>query len=212
MISYILNLIISFKTKFYNREFSKIVGGIRNKNELSMSNDEATQLYLIVKYTNNIVGDIAEVGVYKGASAKIICMAKKLKKLYLFDTFKGLPKISKYDEKEKYFEAQYISDYKEVKKYLSIYKNVYIYKGIFPQTAKAIKNNTFSFVHLDVDIYKSTLDSLKFFYSKMNKGGIIMSHNYGNSRGVRKAFNDFFKTRSVSITKLPGSYCFVIKK
>jgi len=35
-------------------------------------------------------GDYAEVGVYRGSCAKIICEAKGDERLYLFDTFEGL--------------------------------------------------------------------------------------------------------------------------
>ena len=34
---------------------------------------------------------MAEVGVYQGVSAKLICEAKGDKELHLFDTFEGLP-------------------------------------------------------------------------------------------------------------------------
>jgi len=43
-------------------------------------------------------GDIAEVGVYQGGSAKLICEARNENKvLYLFDTFEGLPTPGKFD-------------------------------------------------------------------------------------------------------------------
>ena len=42
---------------------------------------------MAVKATRKLSGDIAEVGVYRGGSAMIICEAKGNKKLHLFDTF-----------------------------------------------------------------------------------------------------------------------------
>ena len=50
----------------------------------------------------------------------------------------------------------------------------------------------FSFVHLDVDLYQSTKDGLAWFYPRLNRGGILISHDYSNADGVRKAFDEFF--------------------
>lgn len=45
-------------------------------------------------------------------------------------------------------------------------ENIIIKKGFFPDTAVDIED-TFCFVHLDMDIYQSTMDGLHFFWSKM---------------------------------------------
>jgi O-methyltransferase len=44
-------------------------------------------------------------------------------------------------------------------------------KGLFPHTAEAVKDKVFGFVHLDVDLYESTLAGLKFFYPHLFPGG-----------------------------------------
>ena len=46
---------------------------------------------MAAKITGKVTGDIAEVGVYKGGSAKIICSAKGDRHLHLFDTFAAFP-------------------------------------------------------------------------------------------------------------------------
>ena len=52
-----------------------------------------------------------------------------------------------------------------VENYLSNYKNIYCYKGKFPETSEPIKNKKFSFVHLDVDLFQSTIDCFRIFLS-----------------------------------------------
>ncbi len=47
--------------------------------------------------TEKIKGELAEVGVYKGGSAKLICEAKGNSILHLFDTFEGLPNVGEND-------------------------------------------------------------------------------------------------------------------
>lgn len=102
------------------------------------------ELNNISEYTiKTQTGSIAEVGVYKGDSARAICESKGERKLYLFDTFEGLPDILTQDDK--YFEVgAYKSDYEDVKKMLEEYPNVHIIKGVFPETADVVKDELFS--------------------------------------------------------------------
>jgi hypothetical protein len=165
-------------------------------------------IYTFAKSQTDLEGDFAEVGVFKGTSARLICEAKGDKTLHLFDTFEGLPKVDKIDKKFK--DNLYSADFEHVKKKLSKYSNVRFYKGLFPKTALPIEKTKFSFVHLDVDIYSSTQVCVEFFYPRMVKGGIIISHDY-HAEGVRKAFVEFFKNKSEKIIELPMSQCMVIK-
>ena len=170
-----------------------------------------SELFLVHSFAKNqihIEGDYAEVGVFKGSTSKAICEAKQDKHFYIFDTFGGLPEISKVDERFK--TGMFDSSFERVKKKLSKYKNVHIFKGTFPETGTEIKNKKFAFVHLDVDIYKSTIECLDFFYDRMSKGGIIISHDY-HTKGVKKAFNEFFENKPEHIIQLPMSQCMIIK-
>ena len=49
------------------------------------------------------------------------------------------------------------------------------------------------FVNLDMDLYKPTLEGLKFFWPKMVKGGIILIHDFFSTgyAGVNKAIEQF---------------------
>ena len=51
-------------------------------------------IYSLAKAQSKRPGDFAEVGVYQGGSARVICEAKGSKRLRLFDTFSGLPEDS----------------------------------------------------------------------------------------------------------------------
>lgn len=159
-----------------------------------MSDPDAYQIYTAVKKTEKIEGDIAEVGVYKGGSAKLIREITK-KPLHLFDTFEGLPDLSKHDNPEHFHKGEYSSSLEGVKNYLKNYSNISFYKGLFPATAEPVKNKKFSFVHLDVDLYESTINCLKFFYPRMSRGGVIISHDYPGAKGVKKAFDEFFEDK-----------------
>ena len=188
----------------------ELIRRIKNETEMLMHDHEAYNIYMAVERTAKIKGSIAEVGVYRGGSAKLICEAKKNKNLYLFDTFAGLPKLSARDNLKQFHRGQYVASFDKVKDYLKLYKKVYFYKGLFQNTVRALRCKKFSFVHLDVDIYQSTLDCLKFFYPRMCKGGIIISHDYLNSRGVKKAIDSFFANKPEPIIEI-GQQCMVVK-
>jgi len=187
-----------------------LIGKIKKEKDMLLSDSEAYQVFMVVERTQKVKGDIAEVGVYRGGSAKLICEAKKDKSLHLFDTFEGLPNVDEIDAPQ-FHVGEYPASLDGVKNFLSGYKNVYFYKGVFPATAEPIKNKNFSFVHLDADIYKSTLNCLKFFYPRMTRGGIIISHDYISSSGVRKAFDEFFQNKPEPIIEAAVSQCLVVK-
>lgn len=182
---------------------------IRQEYDLKMENCEACTIYSAVKSTDKLSGDIAEVGVYRGGSAKVICQAKGDRNLHLFDTFEGLPHDS---EADWFFsKGDYSANYEDVRREFAKERNVHLYKGLFPDTAGPISDRTFSFVHLDVDLYSSTLACLNFFYDRMEKGGIMISHDYGYHEGVKKAFTEFFKDKPEVVVRLVGSQCIVTK-
>jgi len=172
---------------------------------------EMIQIYNCVLSTKQLPGDLAEVGVYMGRSARLICEAKGNKTLHLFDTFEGLPKTTLVDDNAISREKMYSANLDSVRTYLSNYDNITYNQGIFPETAIPVKNKTFAFVHLDVDLYQSTFESLSFFYPRMVVGGIILSHDYSTLTSVKDAFTEFFKDKKELVVELSTSQCMVIK-
>jgi O-methyltransferase len=197
----------------HRRRVIDLINRIKNEKEMLLRNNEAYQLFVAVNAVAKIPGDIAEVGVYQGGSAKLICEAKGKKPLHLFDTFEGLPRVDKHNHID-FSQGQYRASFEGVKNYLQKYERVYLHKGVVPQSAEGVKNNKFSFVHLDVDIYSSTRDCLQFFYPKVTKGGLILSHDFvfgDRDKGVSKAFLEFFDDKPEPVIELAGSQCLVTK-
>lgn len=212
-IVYLLNkmngVVLFYNTEEQQKVFS-LIKAVKNENHLLLSDNEAYQIYMAVKKTSKIDGNIAEVGTYMGASAKIVCEAKGKKHLYLFDTFEGLPKSTFWDTNTHFREGDFKATYDYVKDYLKKYENISLHKGFFPDTATPIENEKFSFVHIDVDLYESTLACINFFYERMSKGGIIISHDY-DEPGVRKAIDDFFENKPELVIELPICQCLIVK-
>ena len=187
---------------------------IMQEGRLRQAYEEAYSLCMALKSVENILGDVAEVGTYQGGSAKLLLETMKGKKrLYVFDTFNGLPPMSNFDTDDDLGQGYFKESVEAVKAYLSRYRKVKVYKGLFPaETGKLIRNNRFSFVHLDVDLYQGTLDSLKFFYSRINRGGMILIHDYVNIQGVKRAVNEFFESKPEIINVFCGTHCMIVKQ
>ena len=115
----------------------------------------------------------------------MICAAKGDRPLHLFDTFEGLPPATRQDGNV-HREHQYACSLESVREYLSAFPNVSFYKGLFPDTSGPVENLRFSFANFDVDLYEGTLACLRFFYPRMNPGGIMLSHDYSILSGVAK--------------------------
>ncbi len=159
----------------------------------------------------NIPGDIAEVGVFKGETAKLIHHLMPERSLFLFDSFSGLPAQIIREDCDGTVRPQTVrfdqTSKAQVKKHIKGNSHVDIREGIFPETAKGLEKNIFAFVHLDADLYQSTLDGLQFFYPRLSAGGSILIHDYNhNWEGVRKAVDEFERTVPEQFVELIDMY------
>ena len=210
----------AFVTYFWDKEQAERIAYIKNLyggSPMDTTMSEALQIYNAVCATSKIMGAMAEVGVHKGGTARIISVARResAKALHLFDTFgEGLPQPSEHDDynwKKHAFKISE-SEFDAIKDAFASANNVHFHRGLFPvDTGHAVKDKRFSFVNLDVDLYQSTKDSLEFFYPRLNKGGIIISHDYRGSSGVTKAFDEFFVNKTEPVVELSTSQCLVVK-
>lgn len=169
---------------------------------------EGCQLISALRATKCIDGDIAEVGTARGGSARLIAEYAGGKTIHVFDTFEGLPEPGVKDVG--FSKSAYACSLEDVQKYLKDLP-VEFHKGLFPNSAVSIQACRFSFVHLDVDLYQSTLDCLGFFYPRLNPGGIIISHDYVSAEGVNLAFAEFFADKPEAPIELIGYQAMVVK-
>jgi O-methyltransferase len=177
--------------------------------ESLLTGNEAFFLYSLARAQRALEGAMAELGVFQGSSAQIICEAKKDCLLYLFDTFSGLPEPN---EIESRFlrRGQFSASLPAVQGLLEAYANVRFHPGIFPQSAKGMDGVRFSLVHLDADLYSSTVAGLEFFYPRMVPGGIIITHDYSTLPGVARAFAEFLKEKPETVIELPTTQAMIV--
>jgi O-methyltransferase len=182
-----------------------LVRQVARERRMLLHPQEAFTLLALARMQAALDGDMAEVGVYRGASAKLICSAKGPRTFWGFDTFSGLQDVSSEDKHwgMSYFKSgQFAASQQEVADYLAPFDDVRLVPGYFPESAGDAAERRFSFVHLDVDTYASTLSSLRFFWPRMVAGGIIVTHD-SHAQGVAKAVAEFLEesnARSFSTT------------
>lgn len=156
----------------------------------------------------NIAGACAEVGVFRGESAKIINHFFGDRKLHLFDTFEGFApsdvaiehNLGRQDVKE----GQFCDTSVELVMNLMEYPGeVIIHKGIFPDTAKSLAEQ-FCFVRIDMDLYAPTAEALKIFSPLMSAGGVILIHDYFGDHypAIKKVVREFVKEHP-KLRKIP---------
>jgi len=171
-------------------------------------------LYQFCKQIAFFKGDIAEVGVFKGGTARLLaeCVERQDKNIHLFDTFEGIPHsnpkldiVRQGDFKDTSLES--------VKSLLSGFKNIHFHQGCFPESAKSSEGLRFSLAHIDVDIYKSVIDCCVFFYPRMEKGGIMVFDDYGHvcCPGAKTAVDEFFADKAEKPFYLPTGQCIAIR-
>lgn len=156
---------------------------------------------------NSVSGAFAELGVHKGETARAIHHMDEDRTFYLFDTFEGFKKEDLALEKQTddRFKQETFADtsVETVLRYMDGNDNLHFRPGFFPETSTGLESETFAFVHIDADLYAPTIAALKFFYPRLNKGGIIIVHDYNHDwEGIPKAINEFLATIPESLIEL----------
>jgi len=174
----------------------------------------AHMLYQFASHAAHLPGAAAEVGVYRGGSAKLLArvLSGANKTVHLFDTFAGMPTT---DEKLDFHRTGDFADTSlaAVQKYLAACQNVAFHAGLFPDTAAPLENEQFCFAYIDVDIHASVRAACEFFHHRLVSGGILLFDDYGQLTcpGARRAVDDFFAATPESPCYLPTGQCFILK-
>jgi hypothetical protein len=198
-----------------DRRFWELYAGCIRDDVTIQPLEDFFNLYQLVQRTQKLEGDLAELGVYRGGTARLIASLKGNKALHLFDTFAGMPEV-RADVDVHMASVFDKTSLGEVKRYLGGFSELFFHPGFFPDSAGELAKTPirFSLVHLDADIYESTKAGLQFFYPRMVKGGVILSHDYRNlsSPGVKQAIDEFFADKPETVIELWKTQCLVVKQ
>ena len=178
--------------------------------------------------TNNIDGDIVEIGVWRGGSMLAMLLSLEElnstdRKIHLYDTFDGMTEPTEYDVMHgvsalDFTKAHYNTNdisvmckvtIDEVKNNIQTNCN-YPKELINYHKGDILKTDFFpdkiSVLRLDTDWYESTKFELDNFYDRVSIGGIVIIDDYGCWDGARKAVHEFLDSRHISVNLIDATH------
>jgi len=188
-------------------EFSSLYRQVRT--HTMCSNARLRGLYREVRYvvSQKVAGDIVECGSARGGSAALMALTLRRlnvrRKLWLFDTFEGLPAPTAQDpdfELADLFTGTCVGTLDEVRglfQALKVADDVAFVKGLFQETLPITPISDIAVLHIDGDWYESVKACLDALYDKVVPGGVIQFDDYGYWAGARKAVDEFLGARAI---------------
>jgi O-methyltransferase len=182
-----------------------------------VSSDRCYVLWTLLRQAMHINGDIWECGVYKGGTAAMMAAVLRDrallgKRLFLFDTFRGMPKTDA--EKDIHEKGDFKNTSVEaVSRYVGADEICVLRQGLIPDTFKGLESAQIALAHIDVDIYKSVLDCMTFIWPRLTLGGFMIFDDYGfpTCPGARAAVDEFFAAKDCEPLCLPTGQAVVFK-
>lgn len=140
-------------------------------------------------------GAMIEIGSYRGGGALHLSNAAPDRKIWICESF------ASFKEVDSQLDALFNQEmFRDTSKQLidSLFKDkqrdYQILDGYFPDSCQNIDLPAISFVHLDVDVYEATKNSLAFIVPKLLPRSLIVLDDYKrNASGVEKAVSEFLQ-------------------
>jgi O-methyltransferase len=129
-------------------------------------------------------------------------LARDSRSYFIFDSFSGFPPMTPHDPL--HLQQAFDINYREnsVINSISLFDQAIVIPGFVPETFKRIpREQQFSFVFYDCDLYQPALDTYHFFWDRIQPGGVLIIHDNlatdSGWTGVRKATEEFFAPRNI---------------
>jgi len=159
---------------------------------------------------DGVPGDFAELGVYKGESAKIIHRMDPSRKFHLYDTFEGFSEEDLKDETGEaatYTTRNFADTSLELaRRNIGGNENIVFHPGYFLGSATPTPSGegALALANLDADLYKPTKAGLEYFYPKLSPGGVIIVHDYNHKwPGIKRAVDEFISSVPETLIMVP---------
>lgn len=164
-------------------------------------------------------GSFAEFGVYRGGCTYMVlsvCRPRSGRSYFLFDTFGGIPTTNLTQQEVAAGFGGRLSDASvdEVRERLSPWKDqVKFVVGDVFDTLPSTETGPLAFGHLDLNAAAPTDFALKYVWSRLVAGGILVFDDYGWSQysDQKKLIDAFFEDKKDSLIALPTGQAMVVK-
>ena len=177
-----------------------------------VSEKETEKILEIARECLALPGDFVEMGCYKGDTSLLLAEVVQngtgfyQKKLWIYDSFEGLPEKRAEDESalgKDFKGGELFVTKREVKeRFLRAGLPVPVMKKAwFSELLEADLPEKIAFAFLDGDFYESIRDSLRLVGPKMADGAVMIVHDYNNPLlpGVRKAVDEWVSDKKAEV-------------
>ena len=184
-----------------------------------------------LRLVQSMEGSIAECGTFKGLGSFMFCHTLRQADpafdgsgFHIFDSFEGLSEPTAQDHIQDarvgptgaaYMGAgSFHGGLDHVRRALSEFPAIEFHKGWIPESFKNLPEFEYRFVHIDVDLYEPTRDSLEYFYPRLREGGVIVCDDYAHLQwpGARKALDEYCDPRGIPALCLTTGQGVIIKR
>ena len=181
--------------------------------------------YELAKKAIDLPGHFCELGCWNGTNllflAKIVSILKPqaLTEVIGFDSFQGLETFDRSKDSSNKTTGRYKGNVDLLEDALKLHKLndfVHLIKGdvedTLPRFVEERRDIRFSFIYVDLDLYKPVKKTIELLYDKLLTGGIMVFDEYntpdwpGETSAVHDVLGNNVKLRSVPNTRQPTAY------
>ena len=184
------------------------------------------RVYALVRAVEYVIargvpGAIVECGVWRGgsmmaAALTLLRLGVTDRKLYLYDTFAGMPPPEEADttrsgvraadllaqegEDSHIWAIASLADVRAA--VLSVgypEKRIHFVEGLVEETLPATAPEEIALLRLDTDWYRSTKHELEQLYPRLAPGGVLILDDYGHWQGARRAVDEYLAENRISL-------------
>jgi len=178
------------------------------------------RIWLLVEFVRqceHLGGTMAEFGTYRAGVAFMLLGLTDVERLYLFDTFAGIPEenLTDYESQKKFGGKLSDTSPEYVERLLSRWAPRFeVCPGDVFETLTRIETGPLSFVHMDLNAAAPTGFALEYAYPRLVPGGMMVFDDYGwlKYRDQHAVVEDFFSDRPDEVIALPTGQGLVVKK
>ena len=165
-------------------------------------------------------GDIAEFGVYRAGCAFMLLATSAVppsKRLFLFDTFTGIPEHELSEPEMATGLAGALADTSAdyvTSRLSQWHSQIEVVEGNIFQTLPSVETGPLAFVHMDLNAAAPTKRALEYSYPRLVAGAITVFDDYGEKglEAQRAVVDEFLSDKPERVVALPTRQGLLIKR
>jgi len=222
-------------SKIFNESYNEIYNNFELEKTMGLTKDNlitfkwrlwniSFAIKHVIEFTDNDNFEFVECGVAEGTSTYVslreISSNEKIKnfKMHLYDAWSAMSNKKLLQNEVKRGKGYSDLDLKRTKKHLKDFTDNTVYhQGHIPNSFHESPESpkSINYLHIDLNSAKYTIDTLEFFYPRIQDRGIILLDDYGDLAfsDTKKAVDQFFYQKSGVFQKLAtGQAIYFVKK